>query len=475
MRRRIGPGQGSPDMFEQQGHERAEREAPLAARMRPRTLAEFVGQEHIVGEGHVLRRAIEADNLPSMILWGPPGSGKTTLAQVIANMTKAHFERVSAVGSGVADLRRAISEAKARRGVSGQRTVLFIDEIHRFNKAQQDVVLPHVEDGTVTLVGATTENPAFEVVAPLLSRSRVYNLHALKDDQVRDIVHRALADSERGLGELGLRLDADAEDGLIKMANGDARVALTALDVAASAATPDREGTRHLDLASIEDALQHRALLYDKSGEEHYNLVSALIKSMRASDPDASLYWLARMLESGEDPLFLVRRMVIFAAEDVGLADPQALVLATACQQAVHFVGMPEGYLPMAETCVYLASSLKSNSVLKAYGRALEDVRATRADPVPLHLRNASHPMMARFGYGEGYQYPHDAVDRFVEQQSRPTQLEDHRYYFPGGLGSEAAIKTRLDGWFRDRWHGSQGQDLDGATGDDADAADRKP
>ena len=475
MRRRIGTGQSSPDMFEHQGHERIEREAPLAARMRPRSLAEFVGQEHIVGEGRVLRRAIEADQLPSMILWGPPGSGKTTLAQVIANMTKAHFERVSAVGSGVADLRRAISEARERRGVSGQRTVLFIDEIHRFNKGQQDVVLPHVEDRTVTLIGATTENPAFEVVAPLLSRSRVYNLHALTDEQVKDIVERALGDSERGLGGLALRLDADAEDGLVKLANGDARVALTALDVAASAAIPDREGTRRLDLASIEDALQHRALLYDKSGEEHYNLVSAFIKSMRASDPDASLYWLARMLEGGEDPLFLVRRMVIFAAEDVGLADPQALILATACQQAVHFVGMPEGYLPMAETCVYLASALKSNSALKAYGRALDDVRATRAEPVPLHLRNAPHPLMTRFGYGEGYQYPHDAVDHFVEQQSRPTHLENHRYYFPGELGSEAAIKTRLETWFRDKWRGSQYRDPDGAAGDATDAADRSP
>ena len=447
MRSKGRAGQPGPDMFEQVSHEQTEREAPLAARMRPRSLDEFVGQDHIVGPDHILRRSIEADQVPSMILWGPPGSGKTTLARIVAEMTSAFFEPISAVGSGVADLRAAVDQAQGRRGLNGQRTILFIDEIHRFNKGQQDVVLPHVEDGTVTLIGATTENPAFEVIAPLLSRSRVYNLHSLSDDQVKSLVDRALGDVERGIGALNAELASDAGEGLVRLANGDARVALTALEVAASATEAGQDGVRRVDLESVEDALQHRALLYDKGGEEHYNLISAFIKSMRASDPDASLYWMARILEGGEDPLFVVRRMVVFAAEDVGLADPQALTLATACQQAVHFVGMPEGYLPMAETCVYLASAPKSNSAHQAYLKAREDVKNTRAEPVPLHLRNATHPLMQQMGYGEGYTSPHDSPDHFVEQRSRPEHLEGHRYYIPGELGAERAIKERLEGW----------------------------
>ena len=453
-RRRQGP-----DMFELGSRERTEREAPLAARMRPRTLDEFVGQDHIVGPDHVLRRSLEADQAPSMILWGPPGSGKTTLARIVAQMTSAHFEPISAVGAGVAELRAAVDQARGRRSMNGQRTILFIDEIHRFNKAQQDVVLPHVEDGTVTLIGATTENPAFEVVAPLLSRSRVYNLHLLTDEQVKQLVDRAVADQERGIGSLDVQLAADAEEALVRLSNGDARVALTALEVAASAAKPGDDGKRCVDLASIEDALQRRALLYDKGGEEHFNLISAFIKSMRASDPDASLYWMARILEGGEDPLYIVRRMVVFAAEDVGLADPLALSLATACQQAVHFVGMPEGRLPMAETCVYLASAPKSNSAYQAYLRAREDVKTTRAEPVPLHLRNAAHPLMERMGYGEGYKYPHDAPGHFVDQQSRPEHLEANRYYFPGSQGAERAIKDRLERWFGEKWEGSSSQE----------------
>jgi putative ATPase len=452
VRSRGTEGQPRPDMFERVSREQTEREAPLAARMRPRSLDEFVGQDHIVGPEHILRRSIEADQIPSMILWGPPGSGKTTLGRIVAQMTSAHFEPISAVGSGVANLRKAIEEAKGRRGMDGQRTILFIDEIHRFNKAQQDVVLPHVEDGTVTLVGATTENPAFEVVAPLLSRSRVYNLHPLSDEHVKSLVDRALGDIERGIGDLHVQLAPDAESALVRLSNGDARVALTVLEVAASAAKVGPDGVRRVDLPSVEDALQHRALLYDKGGEEHYNLISAFIKSMRASDPDASLYWMARILEGGEDPLFIVRRMVVFAAEDVGLADPQALTLAIACQQAVHFIGMPEGYLPLAETCVYLAAAPKSNSTYQAYLRAQEDVRNTRAEPVPLHLRNAPHPLMEQMGYGDGYAYPHDAPDHFVAQKSRPDHLEGNRYYFPGDLGAERAMKERLEGWFGEKW-----------------------
>ena len=433
-----------PDMFEQQREERLAREAPLAARMRPTTLDEFVGQQHIVGGGHVLRRSIEADQVPSIVLWGPPGTGKTTLARIIAHMTQSHFEPVSAVESGVADLRRVLADARKRRGLSGQRTILFIDEIHRFNKAQQDVVLPHVEDGSITLIGATTENPAFEIVAPLLSRSRVYTLNALTDDEIRELVDRALTDSEQGLGDLNARLEDDAETALVTMSGGDARAALTALEVAVSATPPQPDGGRVVDLPTIEDAMQHRAVRYDKGGEEHYNVVSAFIKSMRASDPDAALYWMARMLEGGEDPMFIVRRMVIFAAEDIGLADPLALTVAMSCQQAVHFVGMPEGYLPMAEACLYLATAPKSNSAYRAYLAAQQDVRNTGALPVPLHLRNAPHPLMSRMGYANGYKYPHDFPGHIVDQQMRPDAVQTHRYYEPTEHGLEAEIKSRI-------------------------------
>ncbi len=434
-----------PDMFEQQREDHLSREAPLAARMRPTTLDEFVGQQHIVGEGHVLRRSIEADQVPSIVLWGPPGTGKTTLAQIIAHMTQSHFEPVSAVESGVADLRRVLADARQRRGLTGQRTILFIDEIHRFNKSQQDVVLPHVEDGSVTLIGATTENPSFEIVAPLLSRSRVYTLNALTEDEIRELVDRALTNEEQGLGHLNARLDDNAESALISMADGDARAALTALEVAVSATLPEPDGSRVIDLPTIEDAMQHRAVRYDKGGEEHYNIISAFIKSMRASDPDAALYWMARMLEGGEDPLFIVRRMVIFAAEDIGLADPMALSVATACQQAVHFVGMPEGYLPMSEACLYLAAAPKSNSAYKAYLAAQQDVRNTGALPVPLHLRNAPHPLMSRMGYANGYKYPHDYPGHVVDQQMRPDPVQGHRYFEPTDQGLEAEIKTRIE------------------------------
>ncbi len=416
--------------------------APLAARMRPRTLDEFAGQERVVGPGSVLRRALEGDQLPSLILWGPPGSGKTSLAIILAAMSGAAFESVSAVSSGVAELRKIMERARDRRRM-GQRTILFIDEIHRFNKAQQDAVLPDVESGNVTLLGATTENPSFEVNAALLSRARVLRLEALDDAALGGLIERAIADPERGLGGVEVVLDAVARDRLISLSGGDARIALDALELAV-AATRDSNGRAVVDAAAVEGALQSPTLLYDRAGDQHYWLASAFIKSMRDSDPDASVYWLARMLEAGEDPLFCARRMVILAAEDVGLADPAALGVAVAAQQAAHFVGMPEGYLPLAEAALYLATAPKSNSAMRAYTSALEDVRETLHLPVPLHLRNASTPLTRGMGFGSGYRYAHDEVDAVVDQQHLPDSLEGHRYYVPTDHGAEAEIAARL-------------------------------
>ncbi|MBE9502063.1 MAG: replication-associated recombination protein A [Chloroflexi bacterium] len=434
-------------MFEHHRRQQLEKEAPLAARMRPQGFAEFMGQEHLVGEGHVLRKTIESDQLISMIFWGPPGSGKTTLARIIANTTKSHFSPISAVTAGVADLRRIINEARERRGMQGQRTILFIDEIHRFNKAQQDVILPYVEDGTVTLIGATTENPSFEVISPLLSRCRVFTLNTLTNDEVKVIVERAIADEEQGLGKMGVKLDDDALGHLIVMSNGDARVALNALEMATFATEPDKKGKRKIGLSTIEDALQHRALLYDKAGEQHYDIISALHKSLRGSDPDAALYWLGRMLEAGEDPLYVARRLVRFASEDVGMADPQALVVAMAAQQAVHFIGMPEGNLALAQVVVYLATAPKSNSLYKAYSKVQQDVERTRTDPVPLHLRNPVTGLMRELGYGKGYKYAHDFPGHFVEQQNLPDSLQGKRYYSPSDQGLEKEIERRLKAW----------------------------
>ena len=421
---------------------------PLAARMRPQTFAEFVGQEHLVAEGRVLRRCIEADQLPSMVFWGPPGSGKTTLAHIIANVTRAQFSPLSAVSAGVADLRHVIGQARKRLELSGQRTILFVDEIHRFNKAQQDAVLPFVENGTVTFIGATTENPSFEVIAPLLSRCRVFRLNALSDDEVRLIVERVIKDEERGLGKFQISVSEEALRHLVTMSNGDARVALNALEMAAFATLPDSEDVRSIDLTAIEEALQHRALLYDKSGDQHYDLISALHKSLRGSDPDAALYWLGRMLEAGEDPLYIARRLVRFASEDVGVADPQALVIAIAAQQAVHFVGLPEGNLALAEAVVYLATSPKSNSLYQAYSRVQQDVRHGRSEPVPLHLRNPVTDLMRRMGHGRGYKYAHDYPDHFVKQQNLPPSLQGKRYYVPGDQGYEKEIADRLKRWW---------------------------
>ncbi|MDI6856920.1 MAG: replication-associated recombination protein A [Dehalococcoidia bacterium] len=428
-------------MFEESGRARIEREAPLAARMRPRNFEEFVGQEHLIGEGRLLRRLIDADQVPSMIFWGPPGSGKTTLARIIAALTKSHFEPISAVTAGVADLRRIVEEARERRGMYGRRTILFIDEIHRFNKAQQDVVLPHVENATVTLIGATTENPSFEVIGPLLSRSRVFTLNLLTPQQIETILRRALEDEERGLGVEKIEVDDETVAALAASTGGDARIALNALELAVAAAPRGAGGVKQITPPMIEEALQHRTYLYDKAGEAHYDTISAFIKSLRGSDPDAALYWLARMIDAGEDPLYIVRRMVILAAEDVGLADPQALVVATACQQAVHFVGMPEGFLPMAECAIYLATAPKSNSALTAYQRAVADARETRNDPVPLHLRNAVTGLMRELGYGRGYKYAHDYPGHRAEQEHLPPRLRGRRYYEPGEQGWERRIR----------------------------------
>jgi len=419
------------------------KDQPLAARMRPRSLDEFVGQEHLVGPDHELRRAIEEDRVGSMILWGPPGSGKTTLARLIARVTSSHFVPLSAVSAGVADLRRHTEEARLRRAQGGKRTILFIDEIHRFNKGQQDAVLPFVEEGVITMIGATTENPSFEVNAALLSRTRVFTLNALEDAQVGAILDRAVRERERGLGDRAIEMDADARTALIRVANGDARIALNGLEAAALLAKPV-QGRRHLTEAIVEEAVQRKNLLYDRAGEEHYNIISALHKSLRDSDPDASLYWLGRMLEAGEDPLYVVRRLIRFASEDIGMADPQALNQAVAAQQAAHFVGMPEANLALAQAVVYLATAPKSNALYAAYGQVQEDVARTRADPVPLHLRNAPTPLMRKIGYGKGYRYAHDYDEAQVDQQHLPDAIKDRTYYHPSDRGYEKTVKERL-------------------------------
>ena len=411
--------------------------------MRPRTVEEFVGQAHLVTPGRLVREMIDGQRLHSLILWGPPGSGKTTLALLIARSTQAYFVHFSAVLSGVRELRDVIAEAKDQLQLHGRRTILFVDEIHRFNKAQQDAFLPYVEDGTVVLIGATTENPSFEVIAPLLSRTSVLVLEPLAQEDIRGLLERALADSERGLGQHALRIEPDALDFLADHARGDARLGLNALEAAADLATV--EGHDAIDLKLAEEAAQHRALLYDKAGEEHYNVVSAFIKSMRDSDPDAAVYWLMRMIEAGEDPLFIARRMIIFAAEDIGNADPQALQVAVAAKDAFHFIGLPEGRIPLAQAVTYLASAPKANASYLAMCGAAEDVKQHGALPVPLHLRNAPTPLMKALGYGRGYRYAHDYAGHVVEQQHLPDKLRGRRYYEPSENGAERDVKRRLE------------------------------
>lgn len=437
-------------LFEDRGKALLNRQAPLATRMRPRTLDEFVGQEKLVGPGRVVRRMIERDRIHSMILWGPPGSGKTTLAQLISGVTKSHFVELSAVTSGVRDIRREAEDARHRLGSTGVRTVLFIDEIHRFSKSQQDALLPHVEAGTFILIGATTENPSFEVNAPLLSRTRVYTIEALSDDDMGRIVDAALTDLERGLASAKPSLDDDARSFLLRASNGDARTALNSLEIAVDSA-PEEDGERRITVDLVEQAVEKRSR-YDRLGDMHYDTISAFIKSVRASDPDAAIYYLARMIDAGEDPLFIARRLVILAAEDIGLANPNGLAVAVAAQQAVSFVGMPEGRIPLAEATIFLASAPKSNSAYMAIDKALSLVRQSRDEPVPMHLRNAPTRLMERMGYGKDYQYPHDAPGHFNPTENLPEGVRGSRFYDPGELGAERQIGERLRRWWGGRY-----------------------
>lgn len=434
------------DLFggEEQPSETVPTDAPLAARMRPRTLDEYAGQSAVVGPGTLLRRAIETDRLTSAIFWGPPGSGKSTLANIIANTTHAAFENYSAVTSGVADIRKVIDRARERRRKLGRRTILFVDEIHRWNKAQQDALLPHVEDGTVILIGATTENPYFEVNAPLISRSRIYRFERLTDEAIRGLLVHALEDGERGLGGLRVQVDADALDHLVEIAGGDARNAMNALETAANLAPVADDGSRRIELALAEEAAQQRALAYDKKSDEHYDTISAFIKSVRGSDPDAATYWLAKMILAGEDPKFIARRLVILASEDIGNADPMGLVLANSAAQAAMFVGFPEAQLILAQATIYLAAASKSNACTIAIGRAMEDIRTRGAAPVPGHLRDSHYPGAKRLGHGQGYLYPHDFPGSYVPQEYAPADARTGPYYEPTDNGAEVRIKARM-------------------------------
>ena len=434
-----------PDLFDHNAREYYDRNAPLAERMRPRELAEVVGQPQLIGEGAFLRRMIETDRLQSVILWGPPGTGKTTLARLVAGTSGRRFVATSAIASGVAEVKRILAEARERLRHEQRGTVLFLDEIHRFNKAQQDALLHGVEDGTLTLIGATTENPSFEVNGALLSRAQVLVLEPLDDAALRSLLQRALTDTERGLGERQLQLDDGGEESLIRLAAGDARALLNFLELAALLA--ESSETALLTAELVQEAAGRRAVLYDKTGEEHYNVVSALIKSMRGSDPDAALYYLARMLDAGEDPVFIARRLVIFASEDVGNADPRALQLAVSATEAVRFIGMPEGFYPLSQCTLYLALAPKSNSAGQSYKRALGAVREYGALPVPLHLRNAPTKLMKGLGYGKAYQYPHDHPGGHVDERYLPEAIDSLRFYEPVPRGYE----QRLAEWWAQR------------------------
>lgn len=433
------------DLFDHAMHEQMRHEAPLAARMRPQTLDEIVGQDEIVGPGRLLRRAIEADRLfSSILLWGPPGVGKTTLARLIALHTRAHFENISAVLAGVAELRRVIAEAEERRKLHRQRTILFVDEVHRWNKAQQDALLPHVENGMITLIGATTENPYFEVIRALVSRSRIFSLNLLSEADLSLLLDRALTDPERGYGKRNVVLDEDARRHLCGMSGGDARNTLNALELAVESTHPDDHGQIHVTLEVAQESIQRRALQYDKGGDAHYDTISAFIKSVRGSDPDAAVYWLAKMLAAGEDPRFILRRLIVLAGEDIGLADPLGLVVANAAAQAFEFIGMPEGVFPITEATLYLATAPKSNSAF-AYHRALEEIQTHGTGPVPVHLMDANRDAKG-FGHGKGYLYPHDYPGHFVSQQYLPAGLKERHFYQPSDQGYEARIAERLAG-----------------------------
>ena len=433
------------DLFDQKDHEVDPR--PLADRMRPRSLSEYIGQPHLLGEGSLLRRAIEEDELFSMIFWGPPGSGKTTLARMIAHVTKSTFVSFSAVLAGVKEIRAVVDEADVQWRYHRKKTILFVDEIHRFNKAQQDAFLPHVETGLITLIGATTENPSFEVIAPLLSRTRVMLLKPFSEEELSVIIDRAVHDRERGLGKLSLELDPEALDHIIWSADGDARMALNSLEAAASLLRTKDESEKRITRAIVETALQKKALQYDKGGEEHYNLISALHKSLRGSDPDAALYWMGRMLEAGEDPLYIARRMVRFASEDVGNADPHALTVTISAMQAFQFIGLPEGELALAQAAVYLATAPKSNALYTGYARVKDAIKLTGTLETPLHIRNAPTRLMKDLGYGKDYQYAHDFEDAYVPQEYLPDKLKGKTFYIPTNRGYEKIVKERLDQW----------------------------
>ena len=442
------------DIFDYHAQKAAEASMPLAERMRPCNISEFVGQNQVVGTGSLIQHAIEEDRIFSMIFWGPPGCGKTTLARIIAGETKSHFVHFSAVLSGIKEIRAVIEEARNQQKISRKRTILFVDEIHRFNKAQQDAFLHHVESGLITLIGATTENPSFEVIAPLLSRCRVITLDRLTEEDISAIIDLTLRDEQRGLGGLNIELNADARDYIIRIADGDARVALNSLEVAGSLVmsrqTPDSSTTAgNITLKDLEVAIQKKALVYDKAGEEHYNIISALHKSLRGSDPDAALYWLARMLAAGEDPFYIARRMVRFASEDIGNADPNALGIAMSAMEAFKFLGHPEGELALAQAAVYLATAPKSNSIYFAFGKANAAIKKTGSLPVPFHIRNAPTKLMKELGYGKNYKYAHNYEDAIVPQEYLPDKLKGQHFYYPANRGFEKTIKDRLDKWRR--------------------------
>jgi len=434
------------DLFQHAMQDRIAREAPLAARMRPRTLDEFEGQDEIVGEGRLLRRAIEADRLfSSLLLWGPPGTGKTTLAMVIANSTQSHFETISAVLAGKAELRTVIKAADERRMLYGTRTILFVDEVHRWNKAQQDALLPHVETGTITLIGATTENPYFEVIGALVSRSRIFQLRPLEDEDVLAILQRALTDPERGYGKRQIELDPQAAEHFVRVAGGDARNALNALELAVETTRPDPDNTIKISLSVAQESIQRRAVLYDKDGDAHYDTISAFIKSVRGSDPDAALYWLAKMLYAGEDPRFILRRLLVLASEDIGLADPSGLVVAAAAMRSFEFIGLPEGVYPIVEATLYLATAPKSNSA-GAYFKAYKLLEERGVVEVPKHLKDGSRDARS-LGHGQDYEYPHDHDGHHIGQGYLPDELLGTYFYQPGDQGQEPQIQERLERW----------------------------